>query len=718
MNSQATAASIVSESFTTSEGYEVTLETGRLAQQANGAVLVRCQDTVLLATATASFRNQYEALQFLALTVHYQEKLYATGRIPSNHTKRQNKRTDDEICVGRLIDRAIRPMFPSTLRCSIDVTVEALSVDPEIHPSTLAVTAASAALMISNLPFDEPIGALRLFQCEQGLSTSLHYKTPKSTKAQVWLAGTSSHISMLEGEADLLEEEALFAILEAGLPLLTPQLEAQRRLQQASHAVNPPYQLADLEEPHPDNQWYPPTEQLEQFAEALFAAGGQRQRREVRQHFFDRWSASDWFQQQGGDLCHKSQTILFESWERALVREQLLTHKRRLDGRTTEELRPISCEAGLLPRTHGSALFTRGETQALVTITLGSHEDEQSSESIFGLNKKHIYLHYNFPSYATGRAGRFGIWNRRDIGHGLLAERALRPAFPERSQFPYAIHIVSEITSANGSTSMATVCGGSLALLCAGVPMSHQVAGTALSLLQEGDVATLITDPTGEEDHHFDMDLKICGTQDRLTAVQMDLKIPGVTIETLREAVTRAGRDRCKVLEQMKACIDQPEELSTHAPHIEHIDIPTQLAKDLLGHGGKKLRRWKELSGAKLSVQTSGKLHVIAPHKESMKRLEVQLNEALEEHIPATPLPPLEEGEVYEGRVTHIAKYGAFVELRPNQTGLVHISELTDEQPVEDVAAHVQAGQKVKVKLISIDKKGRLGLSIKKVPKE
>lgn len=687
--------------------HTLSLETGKVAKQANGSAWLTCEDTVLLATATSQMTTQVKPLSFLALTVHYQEKFYATGRIPGGYGKRQGKRTDSEILTARRTDRSIRPMFDTTFRSEVDVVVEALSASSHIAPQSLSILAASTALMISDLPYAQPVGAVRVIRKNETHSLYFGSKTPQNVELDLFIAATESDLLMVEGTTQFLSEEDILQAVLFAQNAIQPMLKAQNELRAK-------VQKEQLRLSHPVEHKYTEAKHYIQSSysdSVLFTQTHYTKRDQYRK------TQQSAFLETRPEIQKEEARRSFIKAEKEYILHHTIEQDIRLDQRSYNELRPIACEIDLLPRVHGSALFTRGETQALVTTTLGSNEDEQNQETIYGQQRKHFYLHYNFPAYATGQNGRFGIWGRRELGHGHLAEQALRPALPSKFTFPYTINVVSEITEANGSSSMATVCGATLSMLASGVPLKESIAGTSIALFQQDGKNVLLSDPLGEEDYLGDMDLKVCGGREGITALHMDLKIQGISIELFKDAMLQAKCDRQKILDQMNACVAEAHPVSQYAPQIVVWTIPTQLAKDLLGGGGKKLRKLKEETQSKIIVHTSGSIRISAPNQKSLQQAAAYLNKLDKTFQSPLEIQPktseeLTVGESYSGIINHIKEYGAFIRLDSGQVGLLHKSEWFPKQPHIELNKYAQTGQRIQVRLIQIDEKGRLGFSV------
>ena len=676
-------------------GRPLILETGRMARQANGAVLAHYADTTVLATATAeSFPR--EPRDFLPLTVNYMERNYAAGKIPGGYFKREGRPSEKETLVSRLIDRPLRPLFPKTYQNETQLIAMVLSHDLENDPDIVAMIASSAALAISGIPFQGPIGAARV-----GFRGGEYLLNPRSDQMgesvlDLVAAGTKEALLMVESEArELSEEEMLGAVLFAHRESL-PVIEAIERL--ARKASRPA-----LETPAPPSwdaldsrlgeRWEKPFQEAYQIAEktsrqAKLAA----LRREASESFAEEAEVAEAV---GGRLKHL---------EKNLVRGALVKGAKRIDGRGTKDVRAIEAETGVLPRAHGSALFTRGETQALAVATLGTSEDEQFVDALEGTRREHFLLHYNFPPYSVGEVGRVGFTGRREVGHGKLAWRALKAVLPPRDSFPYTIRLVSEITESNGSSSMATVCGASLALMDAGVPLARPVAGIAMGLIKEGGSHLILSDILGDEDHLGDMDFKVAGTEKGVTALQMDIKIAGITEEIMREALAQAAEGRAHILSEMaKALPEARASLGEHAPRIELLTVPVDKIREVIGPGGRVIREIVEETGAKIDIGDDGAIKIASSRAEAIEAARAKI-------LSLTAEP--EVGRIYDGKVVKVMDFGAFVNFFGKRDGLVHISQLSEER-VERVDDIVHEGDQVRVKLVGFDNRGKVRLSMK-----
>lgn len=679
-------------------GKTLVLETGRIARQADGAVLATLGETSVLATVVSA-KAAKEGIDFLPLTVNYQEKAFAAGRIPGGYFKREGRPTERETLISRLIDRPIRPLFVDGYRCDTQVIVTVLSHDLENDPDILAMVAVSAALTLSGVPFQGPVGAARVgyINGEYVLNTPID-KMPESVLDLV-VAGTTDAVLMVESEAKELPEDVMLGAVMFGHRSFQAVINGIIRL--AEKAAKDPRDFTP-----PDHSAL--FAKIKAFAEPdLRAAYGERQK-QVRYSKIDAVKKRVMAEFTGEGKPDQALTVSgqFKELEASIVRNDILDTGRRIDGRDTKTVRPIVSEVGVLPRTHGSALFTRGETQALVVTTLGTGEDEQYVDSLEGTYKQHFMLHYNFPPYSVGETGRMGSPGRREIGHGKLAWRAINPLLPAKESFPYTIRAVSEITESNGSSSMATVCGTSLAMMDAGVPLKAPCAGIAMGLIKEGSRFAVLSDILGDEDHLGDMDFKVAGTSNGVTSLQMDIKITGITEEIMKVALSQAKDGRLHILGEMaKALTGARTELGEHAPRIEVIKIPTDKIREVIGSGGKVIREIVEKTGAKIDIQDDGTVKVASANGESIR--------AALKWIKSIVAEP-EVGEIYEGTVVKTMDFGAFVNFFGARDGLVHISHLAPRK-VAKTTDVVKEGDKVFVKLLGFDDRGKVRLSMKVV---
>ena len=682
-------------------GRTLSLETGHIARQADGAVLARYGDTVVLC-AVVGARATREGQDFFPLTVHYQEKTFAAGKIPGGFFKREGRPSEKETLTSRLIDRPIRPLFAKGYKNETQVICTVLSHDLENDPDIVAMVAASAALTVSGLPFLGPIGA-----CRVGFKDGAYVLNPRpadleDSKLDLVLAGTGEGVLMVESEAEELTEEVMLGAVTFGHDAMRPVIDAIVSL--AEVAAKEPWDLV------------PPAAEIEIVREkfksrfsAQIAAAYQEPDKSKRQNLLA--AARDAAFESLGDNEAEIAVAgdVLKSLESDEVRGGILKTAKRIDGRTTSDVRPIHCATGILPRTHGSAVFTRGETQALVTATLGTGQDEQIIDALDGEYREHFLLHYNFPPYSVGEARRMAPPGRREIGHGKLAWRAIRPLLPSKEDFPYTIRVVSEITESNGSSSMATVCGSSLAMMDAGVPLPRPVAGIAMGLIKEGDAFAVLSDILGDEDHLGDMDFKVAGTERGITSLQMDIKITSITKEIMEVALNQARDGRIHILGEMAKEMSQArDDLSEMAPRIEVIQIPRDKIREVIGTGGKVIREITETTGAKIDIDDDGTVKVA-----SVDHAQGQAAMDWIQSIVAEP----EVGEIYEGKVVKVLDFGAFVNFMGARDGLVHISELAPQR-VAKVTDIVNEGDTVKVKCIGIDDRGKVKLSMKVVDQE
>ncbi len=676
-------------------GRKLTLETGRIARQADGAVLATMGETAVLATVVSA-KSPRAGIDFLPLTVDYQEKTFAAGRIPGGYFKREGRPTERETLISRLIDRPIRPLFVDGYRNETQVIATVLSHDLENDPDILSMVAVSAALTLSGVPFQGPIGAARVGYINgEYVLNPLIEKMPESSLELV-VAGTHDAVMMVESEAKELSEDVMLGAVMFGHRSMQPVIQAIIRL--AERAAKDP-----RDHVVPDNDAL--LSKIKSMAEADVRAAYRERQKQVR---YEKVGVAKKrvLEEFAGEGKADALVVggLFKELEAAIVRNDILDTGKRIDGRDTKTVRPIMAEVGVLPRTHGSALFTRGETQALVVTTLGTGEDEQYVDSLEGTYKQHFMLHYNFPPFSVGETGRVGAPKRRDIGHGKLAWRAMRPVMPPKESFPYTVRIVSEITESNGSSSMATVCGSSLSLMDAGVPLKSACAGIAMGLIKEGDRFAVLSDILGDEDHLGDMDFKVAGTSSGVTSLQMDIKIAGITEEIMRVALAQAKDGRIHILGEMaKALTGARAELGEHAPRIEVINIPTDKIREVIGQGGKVIREIVEKTGAKIDIQDDGVVKVASANGESIR--------AALKWIKSIVAEP-EVGEIYEGKIVKVMDFGAFVNFFGARDGLVHISQLSRKK-VAKTGDVVKEGDKVFVKLLGFDDRGKVRLSMK-----
>jgi len=686
-------------------GRAISLKTQYVAGQADGAVLIRYGDTVVLATVV-SLRSKREGVDFLPLTVDYQEMTFAAGKIPGGFFKREGRPNEREILTSRIIDRSVRPLFPKGYFFETQIIASVLSVDNENDPDVTAMLGCSAALMISDIPFKGPVAGVRVGRIKGELVCNPSLAMMEESDLDLFLVGRKipgsdggSDIQpvMLEGGAQEVEEDVIVEAINFGLAALKPVLELQEQMVQSIGKVK-----RQIEEAPGDDEITSRVQEM--AAEGLAEAYRIPQKMEryarldaVRDEVLKNMSAE-------GVTNEAAVRSALDKLDRKILRDMILNEGMRCDGRSHADIRPIHCEVGLLPRTHGSALFTRGETQALAVLTLGTASDEQRMDYISGEEFRSFLLHYNFPPYSVGEARMLRGPGRREVGHGALARRALLPVLPSQEVFPYTIRIVSEILSSNGSSSMATVCGGILSLMDAGVPVRDVVAGIAMGLLKEGDRVVILSDILGDEDHAGDMDFKICGTKKGVTAMQMDIKIDGVTADILRRALAQAREGRIFIIDKLKETIAEPrKDISIYAPRITTMKVKPDKIRDVIGAGGKNIRLIVSETGVDINVEDDGTVTIASSDSEAAARA-VQMVKWLTEEA--------EVGKIYTGTVKRIVDFGAFVEILPGTEGLVHISQLARER-VNKVTDILKEGDKVAVKVIEIDKAGKIRLSRK-----
>ena len=684
-------------------GRTLTLETGKVARQADGAVIVTYGETTVMATVVSEPEPK-PGFDFFPLTVNYQEKAFAAGKIPGGFFKREGRPGEHETLTSRLIDRPIRPLFAPGYKNDTQIILTVLAHDLETQPDIVALIGASAALTLSGVPFMGPIGGARVGYIDGKYVINPTLDQMEETALDLIVAGTGDAVLMVESEAKELAEDIMLGAVMFGHKEFQPVIDAIIRL--AEKAAKEP--RAHTAPDHGDL----PAKMKALAGEGLKAAYAIRTKTERRAAIDEvKAKVMEEMLPAEGEEGPTKQVLndLFKKTEADIVRGQILDDGTRIDGRDLKTVRPIEAEVGILPRAHGSALFTRGETQALVVATLGTGDDEQFMDLLEGTIKQHFMLHYNFPPYSVGETGRMGSPGRREIGHGKLAWRAVHPMLPAHHDFPYTVRLVSEITESNGSSSMATVCGSSLALMDAGVPLAAPVAGIAMGLIKEGDRFAVLSDILGDEDHLGDMDFKVAGSANGVTSLQMDIKIDGITEEIMKVALDQAKDGRLHILDRMATAIDSARsELGEHAPRIEVINIPVDKIRDVIGSGGKVIREIVEKTGAKIDIQDDGTVKVASADGKAIK---AALNWI--KGITAEP----EVGEIYEGTVVKVVDFGAFVNFFGPKDGLVHISQMTQGRP-EKAADVVKEGQKVWVKLMGFDERGKVRLSMKVVNQE
>ncbi|QSX34524.1 polyribonucleotide nucleotidyltransferase [Shewanella avicenniae] len=677
--------------------HTVTLETGVIARQADAAVMASMGDTTVLVTVVGK-KDADPGRDFFPLTVNYQEKTYAAGKIPGGFFKREGRPSEDETLIARLIDRPIRPLFPDGFTNEVQVIVTVVSVDPQIEPDIVAMIGTSAALAISGIPFNGPLGAARVGYVNGEYILNPGAEALVNSQLDLVVAGTQAAVLMVESEAKVLAEEVMLGAVVYG----------HDQQQVVINAINE----FKAEAGKPAWNWTAPAknetlaEKVKAAAEAGLTEAYQitaKQERyaavaDVKKAAIEQLLAAD------PELDTQEADNLLGSLEKAVVRSRIIKGMPRIDGREPDMIRALSVMAGVLPRTHGSALFTRGETQALVTCTLGTERDAQKIDSIMGERTNRFMLHYNFPPYSVGETGMVGSPKRREIGHGKLAWRGVNAVMPSAEEFPYSVRVVSEITESNGSSSMASVCGTSLALMDAGVPIKTSVAGIAMGLVKEGDDFVVLSDILGDEDHLGDMDFKVAGTRDGVTALQMDIKIEGITKEIMEIALRQAYGARVHILNVMDQAINTARsEISEHAPRITTIKINPEKIRDVIGKGGATIRALTEETGTTIELEDDGTVKIASSNGEATKEAIRRIEEITAE---------VEVGRVYKGKVIRIVDFGAFVNILPGKDGLVHISQISDER-VANVSDHLELNQEVEVKVMEVDRQGRVRLSIK-----
>jgi polyribonucleotide nucleotidyltransferase len=685
-------------------GKTLTLETGRIARQADGAVLATYGETVVLCAVTAA-RSVKEGQDFFPLTVHYQEKFSAAGRIPGGFFKRERGATEKETLTSRLIDRPIRPLFPEGFANEINVIAQVLSYDGETESDILAMIAASAALTISGVPFMGPIAAARIGYQDGEYQLNPSMDQVKEGRLDLVVAGTHDAVMMVESEAKELSEDVMLgAVMFAHREL---QKVIQLIIKLAEKSAKDPWEL-----PQAVDTSAVKAKLKTLIGKDLEAAYKLTNKSERQNAIADaRTKAREAFEdvKQGNPEEYLASLKLVKKLEADIVRGAILKTGKRIDGRTTSQIRPIEAIVGLLPRTHGSALFTRGETQAICTTTLGTKESEQMIDGLTGLSYERFMLHYNFPPYSVGEVGRFGAPSRRDVGHGKLAWRALKGVLPSHEDFPYTIRVLSDITESNGSSSMATICGGSLSMMDAGVPLTRPVGGIAMGLILEGKDFAVLSDILGDEDDLGDMDFKVAGTSEGITTMQMDIKIAGITEEIMKVALAQARDGREHILGEMAKALDHTrEELSAHAPRIETMSVPKDKIRDIIGTGGKIIREIVATTGAKVDIDDEGVIKISSSDLSQIEAARQWIAGIVEE---------AEVGKVYNGKVVNIVDFGAFVNFMGGKDGLVHVSEIRNER-VESVRDALSEGQDVKVKVLEIDPRGKVRLSMRVVDQE
>ena len=683
--------------------HTVTLETGVIARQADAAVLASMGDTTVLVTVVGK-KAEEPGRDFFPLTVNYQEKTYAAGKIPGGFFKREGRPSEGETLTARLIDRPIRPLFPNGFKNEVQVIITVVSVDPEISPEVISMIGTSAALSISGIPFNGPLGSAQVGYVDGEYILNPTVSQLKESQLELSVAGTENAVLMVESEANALPEEVMLGAVVYGHEQQQVVIQAIKELK------------AEVNKPEWD--WTAPVQneelvaKIKELAEAGLTEAYQIQVKQERyaQVGVVKTAAIEALLAENPDADVREIEGLLGSLEKKVVRSRIIAGNPRIDGREPDMIRALSVMAGVLPRTHGSALFTRGETQALVTCTLGTERDAQKIDSIMGEQTSRFMLHYNFPPYSVGETGMVGSPKRREIGHGKLAWRGINAVMPTAEEFPYSVRVVSEITESNGSSSMASVCGTSLALMDAGVPIKTSVAGIAMGLVKEGDDFVVLSDILGDEDHLGDMDFKVAGTRDGITALQMDIKIEGITQEIMQIALQQAYGARVHILNVMDQAISgHRADISDHAPRITTLKINPEKIRDVIGKGGATIRALTEETGTTIELEDDGTVKIASANGEATKEAIRRIQEITAE---------VEVGSVYNGKVVRIVDFGAFVTILPGKDGLVHISQIAEER-VANVSDYLEVGQEVKVKVMEVDRQGRVRLSMKEAqPKE
>ncbi len=674
-------------------GKKITLETGKIARQADGAIIAQCGETIVMATVVGAKKVNPE-VDYFPLSVNYQEKYYAAGKIPGGYFKREARPTESETLISRLIDRPIRPLFPDEFRNEVQLLPTVISYDKENEADILSIIASSAALAISGMPFMGPVGASRVGYIDGKYVLNPSKKELENSKLDLVVAGTKDAVLMVESETKGLTEEEMLNAVKFGHENFVPVINMIEELAKECKKPDWKIETKDLSDVK---------KKLEkEFTDDLKKAFSIKDKQERTNLIADITDKAKKIYENDENISDLDVNYELKNLEKRIVRTNILKNKNRIDGRGLSDVRPIMCEVGILPRVHGSALFTRGETQAIVTTTLGTSDDEQRIESLEGLQRERFMLHYNFPPFSVGEVGRIGT-GRREIGHGKLAWRAINSSLPSKESFPYTFRIVSDITESNGSSSMATVCGTSLALMDAGVPIKEPVAGIAMGLIKEGDSFSVLTDILGDEDHLGDMDFKVAGTQNGITSLQMDIKIKGITFDIMEQALKQAKDGRIHILGEMNKALDKSRAgVGKHTPKMEKITVDKKDIATVIGKGGATIREIVEKSGAKVDVNDEGVVTVAAPDEDSRNKAMQMIKDLTAK---------AEMNKIYNGKVIKIMEFGAFVNFLGKQDGLVHISELANKR-VAKVTDVVKEGDKVKVKVIGFDR-GKVKLSIK-----
>ncbi len=681
-------------------GRTLSIETGKIAKQANGAVTVQYGETIVLVTAVCS-EEERKNIDFIPLTVNYLEMTFAAGRIPGGFFKREGRPSDRETLISRLIDRSIRPLLPKGFNRETQIIATVMSADQENDPAAIGMIGASAALMVSDIPFNGPLGGVKVGRINGEYKCNPTNSELEMSNMDLLVAGNRDGVIMVEGSAQVGNEDDILEAIFFGYDHLQGVIEVQERLRDELNIGKTEFTPGRNEAVR---------EQIHSFAlpkiKEAHAISGKLERRRRLGEILE--AAMEKFAGEDEEFGVEVREVIAET-ERQFIRGMILSEGRRIDGRDLSEIRPISCEVGILPRTHGSAIFTRGETQVLAVTTFGTSSDEQKIDSLSGESYKSFMLHYNFPPFCVGEVSFLRSPSRREVGHGALAERAILPVLPPSDTFPYTIRVVSEVLESNGSSSMATVCGGMLALMDAGVPTADTVAGIAMGLVKEGDRVAVLSDILGDEDHIGDMDFKVAGTQEGITAVQMDIKGPGLTRELLRQVLRQAKEGRLHILKKMRETIPEPrKDLSRHAPRIITLQVKPDKIRDIIGPGGKNIRSIVDQTGVKIEIEDPDLVKIASPSHEAIEEAIAIIKRLTQE---------VEVGRLYLGHVKRILDFGAIVELFPGTDGLVHISQLAEHR-VESVSDILKEGDEVLVKVIGIEPNGRIRLSRKAALKQ
>lgn len=677
-------------------GRTLSIEIGEMAKQADGSAVARYGDTIVLVTACAD-REPKPGTMFLPLIVDYRENTYSAGKIPGGFFKREGRPTEKEILTARRVDRPIRPLFPEGFYCDTQVVEYVISADTENDPDTLSIIGASAALYLSDIPFAQPLAGVRVGLINNDFVINPTTSQLQDSKLDLIVAGTETDVVMLEGAASEVSEKTILDAISFAKVYIKNIIGLQKDLYNQMNITK-----RSFETPQFDQQLYQEiSSQVEDGIKQILKIQPKKQRylhfEELEKPFLDKIEKDD--EEKKVEI-----SAIFDDIKKTIFRKEIIENSTRCEGRAFDEIRPLSCQVGLLPRTHGSALFTRGETQALATVTLGTDADAQIVDDLNEEFSKRFILHYNFPPFSVGEVKFLRAPSRREIGHGALAERALQAVMPEEEKFPYTVRLVSDILESNGSSSMASVCGGSLALMDAGVPIREAVAGVAIGLIKEGDSYRILTDIAGEEDHYGDMDFKVAGTRKGITAIQMDIKIKGVSDEVLEQVIEQSRKDRLFILEKMNMVISSPRsKISVYAPRLVQIMVPTHRIKDIIGHGGRIIRNIIEQTGVKMDVKDNGKVTISSVDKEAVNKALEMVKELTAE---------AEIGKTYLGTVQKVTDFGAFLEILPNIEGLLHISEITHHR-IDNIYKEIKEGDQFMVKVIDIDEQNRIKLSRK-----